>query len=156
MGDLSTLRDTLSSSPALVNYRRRIGDGTTALMAAAFVGDMDSVWYFLSLGAKASLVDFSGKTAAVLAGMRGHRECFAELQRVADQEVGGSQDYVYDLYYFSPTESRVNSQERGSGRFDQTGVEKCSPLDRVGDEVCLVYRFLTSLPLFNFFVFQVP
>lgn len=107
-------------------------------MAAAFVGDMDYVRHFLSLGAKASLVDFSGKTAAVLAGMRGHRECFAKLQRVADQEVRGSQDFVYDLYYFSPTESKVNSQERGSGPIDQTETQESSPLDRTGDEVYLV------------------
>lgn len=112
-------------------------------MAAAFLGDMDSVRYFLSLGAKASLADFSGKTAAVLAGMRGHRECFAELQRVADQEAGGPRDFVYDLYYFSPNESRVDSLGKGSGPVDQTGVEKSSPLDRVGDEVYLVSAALS-------------
>lgn len=123
-GDMSTLRDILttssSPSPASVNYRRRLGDATTALMAAAFHGDLDTVRHLLSLGAKASLVDASGKSAALFAGMGGHRECFAELQRTADEEEaeqrahsnkhsgsggGGGHDFVYDLYYFEPSAS---------------------------------------------------
>ena len=153
-GDLSTLRDILSTSPAFVNYRRRIGDSTTALMAAAFHGDMDAVRYFLSLGAKASLVDTCGKTAALLAGMRGHRDCFAELQRVADEESAqgkgprGVHDFVYDLYYFSPAESRATPLGRRSGSGDTARVEKA------GDEVHLlaVCRFSHRLNKNRFLV----
>ncbi|CAM9969161.1 unnamed protein product [Scytosiphon promiscuus] len=89
-GDLSPLRNILTTSsslsPTSVNYRRRLGDATTALMAAAFHGDLGCVRHLLSLGAKASLVDASGKSASLFAGMRGHRECFAAIQRVADEE----------------------------------------------------------------------
>lgn len=122
---MSSLRDILttssSPSPASVNYRRRLGDATTALMAAAFHGDLDTVRHLLSVGAKASLVDANGKSAALFAGMGGHRECFAELQRTADDEEeeqralskkhsglgggGGGPDFVYDLYYFEPSAS---------------------------------------------------
>ncbi|CAM9261899.1 unnamed protein product, partial [Hapterophycus canaliculatus] len=135
-GDLSNLRNILrtssSLSPTSINYRRRLGDATTALMAAAFHGDLSTVRHLLSLGAKASLTDASGKSAALFAGMRGHRECFAEIQRVADEEereerarstrrhgsggrgAGGGAaaaaadavqdggDFVYDVYYFEP------------------------------------------------------
>ncbi|CAN0590924.1 unnamed protein product, partial [Ectocarpus sp. 12 AP-2014] len=69
-----------------VNYRRRLGDASTALMAAASHGDLGTVRHLLSIGAKATLVDAHGRSAALFAGMRDHRECFAELQRVADQE----------------------------------------------------------------------
>lgn len=113
MGDMSSLRCVVASSPSLVNYRRRLGDGTTALMAAAFHGSQDTVRYLLSLGAKASFVDADDKSAALFAGMRGHRECFAELQRVTDEEEEaspssgkggvGRDDFVYDLYYFEPS-----------------------------------------------------
>lgn len=85
-------------------------------MAAAFHGDLDTVRYLLSLGGKASLADAGGRSAALLAGMHGHRECFAELQRTADEEnvrssgrkpggVGSNEhgDFVYDLYYFEPS-----------------------------------------------------
>lgn len=78
-------------------------------MAGAFHGNVDTVRHMLSLGAKASLTDASGKSAALIAGMRGHHECFAELQRAADEErAAGSrkdasrEDFVYDLYYFEP------------------------------------------------------
>ncbi|CAN0551769.1 unnamed protein product, partial [Laminaria digitata] len=108
-GDLASLHGVLASSPATINFRRRLGDGTTALMAAAFHGNLDTVRHLLSLGAKASLADAGGKSAALIAGMRGHRECFAELQRAANEERsagnrkgGGREDFVYDLYYFEP------------------------------------------------------
>ena len=103
----------MSSFPTVVNYRRRIGDNTTALMVAAFHGDVDAVRYFLSLGAKASFVDTWGKTVALLAEMRGQEECFAELQRVADEESARGKkirvvhDFGYVIYYFSPAESRA-------------------------------------------------
>lgn len=83
---MSSVREVVASSPAMVNYRRRLGDGTTALMAAAFHGDLRTVRHLLSVGAKASLVDEGDKSAALIAGMRGHRGCFAELQRTADEE----------------------------------------------------------------------
>lgn len=84
-------------------------------MAAAFHGDVDSIRYLLSLDAKAYLVDAGDKSAALFAGMRGHHQCFAELQCVADEESalstlrrgeggGGRDDFVYDLYYFEPSE----------------------------------------------------
>lgn len=113
-GDLSSLHAVLASFPDTINFRRRLGDGTTALMAAAFHGNLDTVRHLLSLGAKASLADAGGKSAALIAGMRGHRACFAELQRAADEERsagsrrkgGGPEDFVYDLYYFEPPTSR--------------------------------------------------
>lgn len=95
-------------------------------MAAAFHGDLETVRFLLSLGARASPVDAGGRSAATFAGMRGHRECFAELQRLADEEekeerarttksrgsAGGAGagddglDFVYDLYYFEPSASK--------------------------------------------------
>lgn len=83
-------------------------------MAAAFHGDLDSIRHLLSLGAKACFVDAGDKSAALFAGMRGHHQCFAELQCVADEETalstqrrgageGGRDDFVYDLYYFEPS-----------------------------------------------------
>lgn len=147
------------ATPAGVNYRRRLGDATTALMAAAFHGDLDTVRRLLSLGAKASLVDAGGRSAAVFAGMRGHRECFAELQRVADEEEkeqrartakrGGSAggggaagddglDFVYDLYYFEPSASKspmegVSASSGGEGM----GVPTAS--GEVGERVSLSF-----------------
>lgn len=121
-GDPSGLRATLASSPSLVNYRRKLGDGTTALMAAAFHGDTDAVRYLLSLGAKASLVDATGRSAAVYAGMGAHHKCFAELQRIADEEARAARllgedrdDFVYDLYYFEPPASRSSMERGGAG-----------------------------------------
>eukprot|EP00903_Cladosiphon_okamuranus_P009330 g8898.t2 len=159
-GDFSSLRDLLTScspeAPAGVNYRRRLGDATTALMAAAFHGDLATVRYLLSLGAKASLVDAGGRTAAMFAGMRGHRECFAEVQRVADEEEkeqrartikrrdataaaagggGGGEgaagddghDFVYDLYYFEPSASKSPTEGApASGGGGGTGIPTAS------------------------------
>lgn len=86
-------------------------------MAAAFHGDIDSIRYLLFLDAKACLVDAGDKSAALFAGMRGHHQCFAELQCVADEESAlstqrrgergdGRDDFVYDLYYFEPSEQQ--------------------------------------------------
>lgn len=119
---MSSVREVVASSPSAANYRRRLGDGTTALMAAAFHGDLATIHHLLSVGAKASLVDAGDKSAALIAGMRGHRECFAVLQRTADEEDarssvvrghknggggqgkrGCSSEFVYDLYYFEPS-----------------------------------------------------
>lgn len=167
-GDLSSLRGLLTScsrtTPAGVNYRRRLGDATTALMAAAFHGDLDTVRHLLSLGAQASLVDAGGRSAAMFAGMRGHRECFAELQRVAGEEekeqrarttkrrgftpaaggggggAGGAgddgHDFVYDLYYFEPSASKSSTEgASASGGEGGTGVPTAS--SKVGERVSL-------------------
>lgn len=112
-------------------------------MAAAFHGDMDTVRYLLSLGAKASLVDAADKSAALFAGMRGHHECFAELQRVADEEVarstlgqrgGGRDDFVYDFYYFQPSAPR-SPADGGNVSGDQAGGTASLPADEHGDKV---------------------
>lgn len=146
-GDTSCLRGILASSPAVVNYRRRLGDGTTALMAAAFHGDLDTVRYILSIGAKASLVDADDKSAALFAGMRGHRECFAELQRASDEEgvrstrrqgAGGRDDFVYDLYYFEPFASRLPAAREGESVLaNQAGATTALFADSIGEKVGL-------------------
>lgn len=131
-------------------------------MAAAFHGDLDTIRHLLSLGAKASLVDAGGRSAAVFAGMRGHRECFAELQRVADEEekeqrarstkrrgsagggrVGGGSagdsglDFVYDLYFFEP--SAPTSRTEGAPASGGGGAAAAVPTasGRVGKMVSL-------------------
>lgn len=118
-GDMSSIRDMLASSSSLVNYQRRLGDGTTALMAASFHGDLETVRYLLSLGAKVSAVDGGERNAAVLASTRGNRECFVELQRWAKRQGGRtagegeekSSDYVYDLYCFEPGNTGGQSED---------------------------------------------
>lgn len=139
------MRNILSSSPGSVNYRRRLGDGTTALMAAAFHGDLDAVRYLLSVGATPCSVDGGGKTAALFAGMRGHRECFAELQRVVDEEStsstrgragGGHDEFVYDLYYFEPSSSNAKANDgrrtaSGEQRNHERTVGKVDEVDQV-------------------------
>lgn len=143
---MSGLRRVLLASPTVVNYRRRLGDGTTALMAAAFHGDLDAVRYLLSLGAKAAVVDSGDKSAALFAGMRGHRECFAELQGIADEEVDLSSraqgsvsrdGFVYDLYIFDPPASRPPAVEEGSGSGDSGGGVAATP-DGKGEEKVMV------------------
>ena len=128
-------------------------------MAAAFHGDLDTIRHLLSLGAKASLTDAGGKSAAMFAGMRGHRECFAELQRVADEEEkeerarktkrrgsagGGGEgaagddglDYVYDLYYFEPSASISPTEGApASGGGEATGAPTSS--GKIGERVSL-------------------
>ena len=169
---MSSLRDLVASSsspsPSSVNYRRRLGDATTALMAAAFHGDLDTVRLLLSSGARASLVDAGGKSAAVFAGMRGHRECFAELQRVADEEEeerrarsakgrrstaagggggggeaagGDGHDFVYDLYYFEPSASVSPTGEAlaAGGQGAAAGPTACG---KVGEKVGLLSVFV--------------
>ncbi len=167
-GDMSSLRDILetssSPSPSGVNYRRRLGDATTALMAAAFHGDLDTVRLLLSLGAETSLVDAAGKTAAVFAGMRGHRECFAELQRAADEEEeeqrarsgkgrrsagdggggggegagGDGHDFVYDLYYFEPSASMSPAGEASAAGGGGGAAGVPAAISKVGDKVGLL------------------
>lgn len=146
-GDLSSLLRVLASSPATINFRRRLGDGTTALMAAAFHGNVETVRHLQSLGAKASLTDAGGKSAALIAGMRGHRECFAELQRAADEERaassrkdGGREDFVYDLYYFEPPAPR-SPAECGSETVAEglvADVAAASPGKSVEKVKCLI------------------
>lgn len=135
---MSNIRKVVASSPSAANYRRRLGDGTSALMAAAFHDDLATIRHLLSVGAKASLVDAGGKSASLIAGMRGHRECFAELQRAADEEnersfvvrgqmrsggvqgkYGCSSEFVYDLYCFetsAPGEGRDKQATAGGAQ----------------------------------------
>lgn len=149
-----------------------MGDATTALMAAAFHGDLDTVRHLLSLGAKASLVDAGGRSAAMFAGMRGHRECFAELQRVADEEEkeerarttkrrgsagggggGGAAgddglDFVYDLYYFEPSAPK-SPTEGASASGGGGGMGAPTASGEVGERVSLSVsrHVLRLLPL---------
>lgn len=94
---------------------------TTALMAVAFYGDLEAVRYLLSLGAKTSLLDSAGKSAALFAGMRGHHDVYAELQRLDDGERDrgiarkgtGHSDFVYDLYCFERGASSTHADRTG-------------------------------------------
>ena len=112
-------------------------------MAAAFHGNLDTVRHLLSLGAKASLADAGGKSAALIAGMRGHHECFAELQRAADEEraagsrkTSGREDFVYDLYYFEPPAPRSPAARGGETVFEGQAddVAAASP-GKIGEKV---------------------
>lgn len=129
-------------------------------MAAAFHGNLDTVRHLLSLGAKASLADASGKSAALIAGMRGHRACFAELQRAADEERsagsrrkgGGPEDFVYDLYYFEPPTTRSPAAPGGEtvGKGQADDVAPAAP-GKIGEKVgysftCIDYLSRTSCP----------
>lgn len=149
-GDLSSLHSILASSPATINFRRRLGDGTTALMAAAFHGNLNTVRHLLSLGAKASLADAGGKSAALIAGMRGHRACFAELQRAADEErsadnrrkAGGHEDFVYDFYYFEPPTPRSPATRGGETVVeDQAGDVAPAAPGKIGEKVVLSHMY---------------
>lgn len=145
-------------------------------MAAAFHGDLDTVRLLLSLGAKASLVDAAGKTAAVFAGMRGHRECFAELQCAADEEeeeqrarsgkarrsagegVGGGgedaggdgHDFVYDLYYFEPSASISPAGEASAAGGGRGAAAVPAACGTVGEKVGLLSVLGAYMNVFAF------
>ncbi|CAM9531619.1 unnamed protein product, partial [Discosporangium mesarthrocarpum] len=72
-----------------VNYHRRLGDGTTALMAAAHTGHGAVVQQLLTLGARPLDVDSNGRSAADLAIISGHLECAALIHRAAVEEGEG-------------------------------------------------------------------
>lgn len=147
-------------------------------MAAAFHGNVDAVRHLLSLGAKASLADAGGKSAALIAGMRGHRTCFAELQRAADEERsagsrrkgGGHEDFVYDLYYFEPPTPRSPAARGGEtvvegqagdvapGKIGEKVGSHFTSMDYLSRKPCSTYtrdsnvvvpRSLFGIPLFT-------
>ena len=83
-GDLSPVFAALGV--ARIDFQRVHADGTTALMAAAFHGDLDAVRRLLELGATVTLSDVHGNDAIGLAKMRGHRETAILLEQHAAKE----------------------------------------------------------------------
>ena len=73
---------------AVANFQRTHADGTTALMAAAFHGNVPVLERLIEAGASATLTDVHGNDAVALASMRGHMQA----KELLDQIV--AKDYV--------------------------------------------------------------
>lgn len=95
----------LLEDDALVNYARS-ADGTTALMAAAWLGDEATVLGLLSRGALADSRDVRGNDAASLASSRGHESICKILSEAPNAEVvkaakfeEDEDGFQYDFYH---------------------------------------------------------
>jgi hypothetical protein len=101
-----------------VNFQRRNADDTTALMAAAYQGDVAVVARLLRMGANPRLRDVHGKTAVELAAERGHHACEVMLSSAlmeAEEESEGDEGYVFDVYSVRRGEAEGGAQAQQEG-----------------------------------------
>ena len=165
-GNVSRALDDGRDVGLSVDYRRP-RDGTTALMAAAFIGAATCVRALLERGADASTVDFNGKTAYSLAFDRGHHEVARILQierqkkmpavdldaapeegiveivvpEERDAEENLEENFVYDVYAY---DSRKKSQNEVVAKKMRKDL-----LDDDSDSDNLSTRCLASPQLFD-------
>ncbi|CAM9664793.1 unnamed protein product [Choristocarpus tenellus] len=139
----------LSAVSSHVNYRRCLGDGTTALMAAAFQGNLTIVKQLLDLHASPGMLDANGRGAADFALGRGHLECAAAIHKAAAEEgdgpnkglkdAGGGGEkggagggFVYDLYCFQPGVTNTDVLGGGLGVLGTEGTSTATGAPTVG------------------------